>query len=57
MFDIEIEVPRVKGKDKIQLPKQKKHLKAIVKFLNEEYFHGELTSQLYETNSLRPLAK
>lgn len=57
VFDIEIEVPRVKGKDKIQLPKQKKQLKAIVKFLNEEYFHGELTSQLYETNSLRPLLK
>ena len=57
VFDIEIEVPRINGKDRIRLPKEKKKLKAVVKFLNEEYFHGELTSQLYETNSLRPLAK
>ncbi|WLD12828.1 hypothetical protein [Planctellipticum variicoloris] len=55
-FGIEIDVKRPQGKgSKIALPKTKKELKAVVKFLNEEYFHGELTAQLYETNSLRRL--
>jgi Kiwa KwaB-like protein len=53
VFAIDIKV----AKNKIRLPKEKKSLKAVVKFLNEEYFHGELTSQPYETNSLRPFAK
>jgi hypothetical protein len=52
-FGIDIDVVRVHGKDRIRLPKEKKRLKQIVKFLNEEYFHGELTEEMYETNSLR----
>jgi len=54
-FDIEIEVTRPDGTNRIRLPDTKKEVKRVVKFLNEEYFHGELSEQLYETNSLRRL--
>ncbi|MCG6157687.1 hypothetical protein [Rubinisphaera margarita] len=56
-FDIVIPVRRPNGKDKIALPSHKRQLKEVVRFLNEEYFHGELTDQLLETNSLRPHGK
>jgi hypothetical protein len=52
-FGITIPVRRPDGKDKIGLPTAKKELKSVVRFLNEEYFHGELSNQLLETNSLR----
>lgn len=56
-FDIDIELKKnAKSDSKIVLPAVKKQLKQVVKFLNEEYFHGELTQELYETNSLRRLA-
>ncbi len=55
-FDIKIDVKRPDSKkDRIALPTVKKELKSVVKFLNEEYFHGELTEERYETNSLRRL--
>lgn len=41
------------GKHKLALPRTKKELKQIVKFLNEEFFHGELTNATYRTNSLQ----
>jgi hypothetical protein len=56
-FGVTIEVKRPDGADKIHLPSEKKALKSVVKFLNEEYFHGELTEELCETNSLRRFKK
>lgn len=56
-FGIDIEIADSDGRDTIQLPQQKKQLKSVVKFLNEEFFHGELTSKLYETNSHRSVRK
>jgi hypothetical protein len=53
IFGIDIEIRRPNGKSQIALPTTKKDLKSVVKFLNEEYFHGELTDRLYEANSLR----
>lgn len=54
-FGVNIPICRVDKQNKIALPSHKKELKLLVKFLNEEYFHGELSLQPYETNSLRPL--
>lgn len=53
-FGIGIDVTRPDGADKIRLPKDKKNLKRVVKFLNEEFYHGELSNTKYETNSHKP---
>jgi hypothetical protein len=53
LFGIDIGVSKHGKDDKILLTNEKKHLKQTVKFLNEEYFHGELSNERYETNSLR----
>jgi hypothetical protein len=53
VFGIEIDIRRPSGKSLIALPTTKKELKSVVRFLNEEYFHGELTDRMYEANSLR----
>jgi hypothetical protein len=52
-FGIDIDIRRPGRKSLISLPTTKKELKSVVKFLNEEYFHGELTDRMYEANSLR----
>jgi len=53
-FGITIDVSRPDGTDKIRLPQEKAPLKKVVKFLNEEFYHGELTRTMYETNSHQP---
>jgi hypothetical protein len=55
VFDVEFVLEKEGKETKIRLPKDKKNLKNVIKFMNEEYFHGEITHATYETNSLRRL--
>ncbi|MFZ1005871.1 MAG: Kiwa anti-phage protein KwaB-like domain-containing protein, partial [Candidatus Sulfotelmatobacter sp.] len=54
-YGLTIEVNRKDGKDAIAFPTDKRKAKQLLAFLNEGYFQGELTDQLYQTNSHRSL--
>jgi hypothetical protein len=51
--DLRVDIRRVGGKEAIVFPANKKAAKELLTFLCEGYFHGELTRQLYKTNSQR----
>ena len=40
---------------KIVIPNDKKEIKSILKFLNQEYFTSDLNGTKYQTNSKRPI--
>jgi hypothetical protein len=54
-FGIQIEIITVEGKKKIKFPKDKKLVKEIIRFLDEDYFFAPLTKRKCLTNSKRYL--
>jgi len=55
-YGVDIDVRAVNGKQAIVFPMEKKAAKKLLSFLNEEYYQGELSERLYQTNSKRALA-
>lgn len=56
-FDIEIGVRRVKGKDRLEFPAEKKVQKGLLKVLTESYYIGPVSGEKFQSNSHRPLKK
>ncbi|AWK43080.1 Kiwa anti-phage protein KwaB-like domain-containing protein [Photorhabdus laumondii] len=49
VFDLDIHEDN--GKRKIAMPQEKKHIKRLLCFLDEDYFTSQITQTLYRTNS------
>lgn len=50
-YNVDIQTEDRSGRAKILLPNDKKKLKDVLKFLDEDIYKGPLTNQTYETNS------
>ncbi len=50
-YNVSIPIKQVDGIKKIVMPKDKKELKEVLKFLDEDIYKGPLTNKTYETNS------
>ncbi len=49
--NVPISSKKINGKEKIELPVDKKELKELLKFLDEDIYNGPLTMKTFETNS------
>lgn len=54
-FDVALKVEQHNGTEKLVIPQAPKQLRAVLKFLEEEYYAGPITGAAYEANSKRPL--
>ncbi len=54
-FSSEIPIELSKDRSKLILPEEKRDIRMILKFLNEEYYKGVLTGKDYQTTAKRPL--
>ena len=54
-FSSDIPMELSKDRSKLILPEEKRDIRMILKFLNEEYYKGVLTGNDYQTPSKRPL--
>lgn len=54
-FGVPVRTQRIDGQDRILLPQDKASLKALLRFLDEDYFRSVLLRDLYLTNSRRRL--
>lgn len=52
-YDIVLELREYNGQHKVVLPTNKKELKTLLKFLDEDLYEGPLTGTRFETNSKR----
>lgn len=52
-FNIPIEYEQINGEDKIKIPHDKKALKALLRFLDEDYYKSPLSKTNFVTNSKR----
>lgn len=52
-FDLTLQVRRVGGQERIELPTQRKQLKRLLKFLDEDYYESALSDAKYVTSSKR----
>ncbi|PHM60450.1 hypothetical protein Xsto_04004 [Xenorhabdus stockiae] len=48
---LELDIHEENGKKKIIIPQEKKHIKRLLSFLDEDYFTSQITQTLYQTNS------
>jgi len=55
-YGLQLTIAKVDGKDKISIPPEKKEMKAVLQFLDEDYFTSSLTHTQFVTNSKRKLA-
>ncbi|MBD2822863.1 DUF4868 domain-containing protein [Xenorhabdus sp. 42] len=51
---LDLDIHEDNGKKKITMPREKKHIKRLLCFLDEDYFTSMITQTLYRTNSKRP---
>ena len=56
-YGVEISVTNEKDKEKINIPLEKRELKNVLRFLDEDYFCGPITNAKYLTNSKRKVRK
>ncbi|MCE8037026.1 DUF4868 domain-containing protein [Halomonas sp. MCCC 1A11062] len=54
-FNIPLQAQMDQGKEKIKIPEDKKELKALLRFLDEDYYKSPLLQNRYLTNSKIPL--
>ena len=54
-FKIALSISKNNGQEKIQLPEERKELKALLKFLLEDYSYGILSGKKYISSSKMPL--
>ncbi|HVR40103.1 MAG TPA: Kiwa anti-phage protein KwaB-like domain-containing protein [Thermoanaerobaculia bacterium] len=54
-YGLQVEIAKIGGKDKISIPPEKKEMKAVLQFLDEDYFTSSLTHTQFVTNSKRKL--
>jgi hypothetical protein len=54
-FGIELNLVEVEGDTKLDLPSERSNLKNILRFLDEDIYHGPLSAAQYVTNSKRRL--
>ena len=54
-FGVQLEVVEDAGDPKIVIPQEPKALRAVLKFLEEEYYAGPITGAAYEANSKRKI--
>lgn len=52
-YDLDIQIDRANGQERIVFPEAKASVKKLLQFLNEELFRGAITDRLFETNSKR----
>ncbi|MDH2242827.1 hypothetical protein N5J70_12805 [Pseudomonas sp. GD03909] len=52
-YDLDIQIDKSTGQDRIVFPTEKAPAKKLLQFLNEELFRGAITERLFETNSKR----
>lgn len=52
-YDLDIQIDKSTGQDRIVFPAEKAPAKKLLQFLNEELFRGAITERLFETNSKR----
>lgn len=45
------------GEKKITMPQEKKHIKRLLSFLDEDYFTSQITQTLYQTNSKKKVKR
>lgn len=55
-YGLQLTIKKVDGEDKIAIPSEKKEMKAVLQFLDEDYFTSSLTHTQFVTNSKRKLA-
>ena len=54
-FDLKTMIDNTTGEEKIILPTDKKEIKLLLSFLNEDIFKSGITKQTYKSNSKRPI--
>jgi predicted FMN-binding regulatory protein PaiB len=54
-YGLQLTIAKIEGKDKISIPEEKKEMKAVLQFLDEDYFTSSLTHTQFVTNSKRKL--
>lgn len=54
-FGVQVVTQKLNGEDKIVLPKDKKPLKALLRFLDDDLLVSRLTDTRYQVNSKRPI--
>ena len=54
-FDLKTITDKTTGEEKIILPTDKKEIKLLLSFLNEDIFKSGITKQTYKSNSKRPI--
>lgn len=54
-FGVTLQVVRKNRVEKLVIPTDRRQLRSVLKFLEEEYFEGPITGIAYETNSRRPI--
>ncbi|KZC01150.1 hypothetical protein AU375_02620 [Methylobacterium radiotolerans] len=54
-FGIEVQTVQANGREAVSLPASKAELKALLKFLDEDYYRSPLQGRNYVTNSKRPV--
>lgn len=52
-FDLELQVRRIDGQEKVEMPMTRKEVKRLLKFLDEDYYESALSDAKYVTNSKR----
>lgn len=52
-YNLNIDILEDRGKNKISLPEDKKEMKTVLKFLDEDIYKGPFSRKTYETNSKR----
>ncbi len=56
-YGFKLSTKKVQGKDALVFPTTKAEIKELLTFLNEGFYKGELTGELFRANSKRPIAK
>lgn len=54
-FRLGLQLRRVNGEERIELPTTRKEMKRLLKFLDEDYYQSPLTSSQFVSNSKKPL--
>lgn len=54
-FDLEVEVERVDGKDRIVIPQEKKEIKRLLRLLDDDLLESGLTDARYQVSSKRKI--
>jgi len=55
-YGLQLTIAKIDGKDRSSIPPEKKDMKAVLQFLDEDYFTSSLTHTQFVTNSKRKLA-